>query len=223
MGMNRSSFAPNEWYHCFTRGVDKRQTFVDDADYQRFHELLYLCNNTTAVHRSNLKRGTNVFEISRNDPLVHIGAYCLMPNHFHLLLQEIDGTGISTFMRKLGTGYAMYFNKRYERVGNLFVKPFRSRHVADDIYARQVSAYIHLNPLDIYRPKWEKDAVSLDHAQAENFLSTYHFSSFIDYLSPHSRAESAILAPEATALFSSYQQNLSFPALIEHALDFLSR
>lgn len=219
--MNRESFAPDEWYHCYTRGVDKRQTFFDIADYQRFHELLYLCNTKESVHRSNLSKKVNIFEKELSSPLVEVGAYCLMPNHFHLLLKEIDGTGISTFMRKLGTGYAMYFNKRYERVGNLFVKPFRSKHVIDDDYAKQVSAYIHLNPLDLYEPKWRDATTHLDKAAAENFLENYYYSSYIEYATQKRRSEKSIIAEAAVQLLSTYDANRSFEALLDNGRDFI--
>lgn len=221
--MNRESFAPGEWYHCYTRGVDKRQTFYDSVDYRRFQELLYLCNNSSPVHRSNLKKVVNIYEVKRTSPLVNIAAYSLMPNHFHLLIQENTDNGISTFMKKLGTGYAMYFNRRYERVGNLFVKPFRSKHVIDDAYAKQVSAYIHLNALDIFCPNWEHQLQVLNPKKAEEFLSSFYYSSFKDYLEIRSRNEFSILSPAGMELFQSYQANTSFESLLEHALDFISR
>ena len=82
-------------------------------------------------------------------------AYCLMPNHFHLLLQDAlpAGGGISKFMQKVGTAYTMYFNASRERAGNLFVKPFRSKHVSDDRYFKRVAQYIHFNPIELMEPE----------------------------------------------------------------------
>ena len=150
--MNRKPFAPDEWYHCYSRGVDKRTTFESPREYKRFIELLYLCNSEEPIHRSNLLNKTNeeILSVLRGAPLVSIGAYCLMPNHFHLLLKDLseEGDGISRFMQKLGTAYTMFFNTSRERTGNLFVKPFRSKHIKDDEYLKRVTQYIPFNPIE---------------------------------------------------------------------------
>src|SRR3989344_578137 len=110
-------FAPKEWYHCYSRGIDKCIVFKDTTDYQRFVGLLYLANTSTVLHRSNLGHFNfhELFTISLKEPLVSIGAYTLMPNHFHLLLYEKSAGGISMFMQKLGTAYTMYFNVKNKR------------------------------------------------------------------------------------------------------------
>jgi hypothetical protein len=103
-----------------------------------------------------------------------------MPNHFHLLLRETTEGGITMFMRKLGTAYTMYFNIKNERTGNLFVKPFRSRHIENDRYLQYVLQYIHFNPAELYEPGWK-------HGRAENLsrlytqLTQYPYSSFGDH------------------------------------------
>lgn len=137
--MNRVPFAPEEWYHCFTRGVERRTTFESVRDYARFMELLYISNGDERIHRSALVDRTSqeIFSHGRGNTLISIGAYSLMPNHFHLLIKEKADGGITTFMRKLGTAYTMYFNIKYQRTGNLFIKPFRSKHIADDIYIQR--------------------------------------------------------------------------------------
>lgn len=91
----------------------------------------------------------------RGKKLVAIGAFCLMPNHFHLVLKEVSDGGITAFMRKIGTAYTMYFNARHERVGNLFLKPFRSRHVSTDRYFQHLINYVHCNPAVLYEPAWK--------------------------------------------------------------------
>lgn len=222
--MNRDSFAYGEWYHCYTRGVDKRKTFTSPADYQRFLDGLFLCNSTERVHRSNVKRGVDVFSLNREGQLVNIAAYCLMPNHFHLLIQEREDGGISSFMQKLGTSYTMYFNKRYERVGNLFVKPFRSRHVHDDSYAKQVCAYIHLNPVTLRVPDWKEVRENKLSPDVTDFIENYQYSSLLAYTKPSSKREQdSILDTSALELFRGYEVNNSVSNLIRHAQDFLSR
>ncbi|MEK7126344.1 MAG: transposase [Patescibacteria group bacterium] len=157
MAIRKTPFAIDEWYHCYNRGVDKRTTYEDRRDYHRFLEQLYLANSETPLRRDDI--GTQNFEkilrVPRSRALVSIGAFCLMPNHFHLVLKEVVENGITTFMQKLGTAYTMYFNKRYERTGNLFVKPFRSRHVDGDDYLQYLVNYVHCNPAELYEPKWK--------------------------------------------------------------------
>jgi putative transposase len=146
----RAPFAPGEWYHCYHRGVDKRRVFTDEAEYRRLELLLYMCNGVEHVHPSNVIRSPEeIFidpAIERGEPLVHIGAYALMPNHIHLLMREARPGGISAFMQKVLTGYTMYFNKKHARTGPLFAGVFKSKHVADDRYFKRAWSYIHLNP-----------------------------------------------------------------------------
>src|SRR3989344_6748269 len=115
-------FAWGEWYHCYNRGVEKRITFEDTRDYHRFLELLYLANDEMPLRREDVGELAlgDVLLTPRGKRLVAIGAFCLMPNHFHLVLKEIVEGGITSFMRKMGTAYTLYFNARHGRGGNLF-------------------------------------------------------------------------------------------------------
>jgi putative transposase len=178
--MAREIFAIDEWYHCYTRGVDKRTVFEDVSEYERFKHLLYLCNGTKTVHRSNLSASADIYAADRGDPLVAIGAYCLMPNHFHVLIREVREGGLSEFMRKVGIAYALFFNKKHDRVGNLFVKPFRAKHVSDDEYFKRVAQYIHLNPAELFEPGWKEGRVGDMHRLREA-LAAYPHSSLPDY------------------------------------------
>lgn len=182
MAIRRTPFAVDEWYHCFNRGVDKRTTYRDEADYNRFLELLFLTNDTAPFKRENFSVESleEVVRVQRYEPLVAIGAFCLMPNHFHLLLREIIEGGITTFMHKLGTAYTMYFNARNERTGNLFCKPFRSRHVHNDQYLQYLVQYIHSNPAELYEPKWKSGEVgNMDRLVKK--LTTFPYSSMEAY------------------------------------------
>ncbi len=158
-------------------------------------QTLYLSNSSEPIHRSDLHplSGDAIFQKKRGKPLVAIGAYCLMPNHFHLLLQEITENGISRFMQKVGTAYAMYFNIKNDRVGGLFVKPFRSKFIGDDRYVRRVAQYIHLNPAELYEPEW-KSGQAHDIRTLQNKMLAYRYSSLPDYFGVE-RAESRILDP----------------------------
>ncbi len=147
---NRVPFAEGEWYHCYSRGIDKRTVFGRPADYRRFTELLYLANDTGPVRRDDRPGLTyeKVFTEERQSPIVSVGAYALLTNHFHLVLFEEKAGGISRFMQKLVTGYSMYFNIRYKRSGGLFTRPFRSRHIDSDTYLQYAVDYVHLNPIE---------------------------------------------------------------------------
>jgi putative transposase len=195
-------FSPGEIYHCFSRGVDKRTTFESLSDYQRFIQLLYICNNEKLLQRSSLyklKHG-DVFDLPRDGCIVSIGAYSLLPNHFHLLLQEIKEGGISLFMSRLGNSYTKYFNIKNKRNGNLFVKPFRSKHVSGDQHYSHIVQYIHINPAEIFEPKL-KDGVISNIVNLEKSLKNYQHSSLPDYLNIN-RPEKAILDENFTNLLS---------------------
>ncbi|MDP3991234.1 MAG: transposase [Candidatus Nealsonbacteria bacterium] len=106
--------------------------------------------------------------------LVRIMADCLMPNHFHLLIEEINNNGISRFMHKLGVGYTGYFNKKYERVGGLFQGAFKAVQITDELYLKYLLIYINIiNPGQLIEPELkEKGLKNLDKIMkfAENYL-----------------------------------------------------
>lgn len=114
------------------------------------------------------------------EKLVNIGAYCLMPNHFHILVHEKSEGGISKFMLKLSTAYSMYFNKLNDRSGALFQGPFKAKHADNDEYLKYLFAYIHLNPLKIIDPNW-RNYGAIDRSKAESYVKNYPYSSFGDY------------------------------------------
>ena len=182
------SFAPGEFYHLYNRGTEKRNIFSGRSDYERFLSLLYLSNSTERVHISNQQtsqRGSTSLELLARPrpgkPLVAIGAYCLMPNHFHLLVHEIEKGGISRFMQKLTTGYTMYFNVRYERSGALLQGRFKATHASEDRHLKYLIAYIHLNPIKLIEPKWRENGIK-NQSRARKYLEEYQYSSYLDYL-----------------------------------------
>ena len=180
------NFVVGEHYHIFSRGTEKRKVFIDEKDYQRFQALLYILNQDNTFHLSQfLKRGQKnileVYGLNRSKNLVNILAYSLMPNHFHILLEETVKGGISKFMGKLLTAHSMYFNTRYERSGSLFLHPFRSVHIKDDIHFKYLFSYIHLNCLDIVDMKWKLKGID-DKKTSDNFLRNYKYSSYPDFI-----------------------------------------
>lgn len=219
MAYRRKAFAPGEWYHCFTRTVDRKDAFRGRPDFNRFLELLYLSNDTHLQQRGAFQglSHIDILERKRHTPIVSVAAYCLMPNHFHLMLQEISEGGITSFMRKVGTGYAMYFNLKNKRIGNVFVKPFRSKHVGDDAYFRRAVSYIHLNPAELFEPEW-KQGIVRDKKKLEETLLKYSYSSLPDVFGKTIRPERAILDPAAVELIA--EDHRSFSEQIEETAEY---
>lgn len=192
MGMRKVTFAQNEYYHVYNRGTDKREIFLDDSDRCRFTELLYLCNSNQSVSVRNLHREyDSVYDFEKGEPVVAIGAYCLMPNHFHVLMTPLSESGVVQFMNKLGTAYSMYFNKKYDRSGSLFQGRFKAKHVDSDEYLKYLFAYIHLNPVKLVHADWKEKGIR-DIYEAYRYLQKYKFSSFGDFCG-QLRGESKIL------------------------------
>lgn len=177
-------FQDGEIYHVFNRGTNKMEIFNSVADYRRFQQLMYICNQIQAVQLSVLSREERrlekIYEQERGAPLVSILAYSLMPNHFHILLRQEVENGISIFMRKVATGYSMYFNKSHERTGTLFQGKFKSKHIGDSWYLNHIFSYIHLNPVELQFARW-KENISAVKKDIFPFLSGYAHSSYIDY------------------------------------------
>jgi putative transposase len=156
----RGSLSLGEWYHCYSRGVDKRIVFEDTGDYERFLAHMYVCNATKLIHLSKLKHHqiAAIYSddtLQKGEALVEIGAYSLMPNHFHFILREIREGGIASFMQKVLTGYTLYFNNKYERTGALFSGTFKSKHLEDDRYLKQIIPYTLLNAMELIEPRWK--------------------------------------------------------------------
>lgn len=124
-------------YHVYNRGVDKRSTFIANADFRRF------------IDRLDQAREAD------GERLVGIVAFVLMTNHFHLILQQCVDGGISRFMQKLGTAFTQFFNKKYGRSGSLFEGTFQAIHIGDTNYLLHLSRYIHGNPTEIVGESWD--------------------------------------------------------------------
>lgn len=151
MGYRTEQFTPGNIYHLYNRGVEKRNIFIDNYDRLRFKKLLTHCLPRTILPSySIVKRSKS----EKPDPLptppgkglVDILCFCLMRNHFHLLLKENTEKGISRYIQRLTNSYAKYFNVRYKRTGPLFSGPFRAVSVTGNDQFLHVSRYIHFNP-----------------------------------------------------------------------------
>lgn len=147
MGIRKIEFANNEYYHVFNRGVDKRIIFNSKDDLYYFFTRLATLNSTDSSPSAKDKRKNKKDEIlpPEGGELVKIVAYCLLPNHFHLLLKQHTDKGISKFMQRLGTAYTKLFNEKYQRTGALFQGKFKANHITGDLGLPTLSTYVNLN------------------------------------------------------------------------------
>ena len=135
------------YYHIINRGVDKMNIFRHPDDYEYFEELMCFYMKSYGITLHN---------------------YCLMSNHYHLLI-EITQENLSKFMRQLNMNYAIYYNKKYKRVGHLWQGRFKSWYVTDNAYLYTLMSYIEQNPLKAKMVKHIEDYP----------YSSYHY--FLDY------------------------------------------
>ncbi len=192
MSNRKFSFVENEFYHLYNRGNSKQKIFHDEEDYKRFIHLMHACNQTKNFKSDDLQKHQGLLNTSKNDSIVSIGAYCLMPNHFHILLAGVSEDGVSKFMQKLITAYVMYYNKKYKRTGSLFEGRFKAEYLNSDKYLKYIYSYIHLNPLKLIDKNWKTNGL-MSKGKSWKFLRDYPYSSFFDYDNVKSRPESKIL------------------------------
>ncbi len=158
--LNRKTlFVVGEYYHLFNRGVDKRDIFSEIHDLNRFFQSLLLFNTKTPIgsiyEKSKelsddnrfgalISNHVSFYKQNRKNHIINIIAYCLNPNHFHLLIKPQSDQAVSEFMQRMG-GYTNYFNEKYSRSGSLFQGKFKSVHIQSNEQLLHVSAYINLN------------------------------------------------------------------------------
>lgn len=174
-------FVADSYYHLYNRGVEKRLIFIDSQDYSVFLSYLktyLLPKDSNALQAILLNPDTNGREKDKAKKLLRLNnfaddvfliSYCLMPNHFHLLLKQAGATSIDRFMNSLCTRYAMYFNKKYKRVGVLFQDHYKAVRVGTEEQFLHLSRYIHRNPRKIL-------------ASQGGPLKDYIYSSYPEYL-----------------------------------------
>lgn len=148
------TYVKDGYYHVYNRGVEKRIIFKDEQDYRTFLKYLKEYLSPPALPEKlkvqfTLKGAS--FEGVPKQPKnynkkIELLAFCLMPNHFHLLIKQSENKVIENFMRSLATRYSMYFNKKHERVGKLFQGHYKAALIENDNYLLHLSRYIHLNP-----------------------------------------------------------------------------
>jgi putative transposase len=177
MSIRAVNFANDEYYHLYNRGNSKMEIYHDEQDYLYFKNLLLIMNM-----EQRFKTRFVSDERIKGDSLVSIGAYCLMPNHFHILVRQEKENGISLFMQKVSTAYVMYYNKKYKRTGSLFEGKFKSKYAGIDTYLKYLFSYIHLNPLKIIEPDWKTKIKFAGDFRGYDFIARYPYSSAGEYL-----------------------------------------
>src|SRR3989338_7226884 len=168
-----------DFWHLAGRGVEKRDIVLDDSDRLRFIHDLFVLDDLNPVENYELPSRRE--ERPKRRLFVHIHAFCLMGNHYHLLVSEATENGISLFMQKLNMGYSKYFNERHERTGTLWEGRYRRIQVTRDAHFLYIPYYIHLNPLDFAMPEWREGKVK-NASRALQLLHAYRWSSHLDYM-----------------------------------------
>ena len=192
-------FFNSGYYHIYNRGVEKRNIFMIESDYFRFIETLDFYRKSPQPQKLSdfRKRVVSFKEIKNQKNLIKILAYCLMPNHFHFLVQQLIDGGITNFVSNLANSYTRYFNTKYERIGALFQGAFKAKLVNNDEYLLHLSKYIHRNPDSLLR--WEN--------------KIYPYSSYKYYLSPE---ESSFCDPSfILSYYATANPKLSYRSFVE--------
>ncbi|MFA5744847.1 MAG: transposase [Candidatus Paceibacterota bacterium] len=177
--MRNIQISTDEHYHIYNRGTHKRIIFHDTADYVRFLFLILFLQSpigfgqvSRPVHHFVKHRvfDIDVEEVSQiiHDRYVELIAFCLMPNHFHLILRETQENGIAKYMQRVLNGYTKYYNTKYEVSGHLFQGPYRAIHVENNDQLLYLSTYIHRNIREL--------------SQWKNKEQKYEWSSYQDYI-----------------------------------------
>lgn len=152
--MRKTQFGNWEYYHIYNRGVDKRIVFQDESDFFRFYISLILLNSKKdglMEDWRDFKRWhpraqlSEFLQCQKIDKIVEIVAYCLNPNHYHLLLRQKNEGGIKKFMHKVSTSYTNYFNLKYDRSGSLFQGRFKGSHIKSTGKLLYMSVYVGCN------------------------------------------------------------------------------
>ncbi len=161
-GRRNLVFAEGEYYHVYNRTTASEQVFTRTRDIKRALDLISFYKYRQSLRFSfydrlkDEEKKVYLQKMSVEKPLVEIYAYSLMPNHFHLLLKQVNELGIQKFLSDFQNSYAKYFNVKNKRFGTLFQRPFKAKHIETDEELLHISRYIHLNPVTSYIMEFEE-------------------------------------------------------------------
>lgn len=137
----------NSYYHVYNQGTGEEEIFQDKQDYESF---LHYLNIYTSSPMEVAARYPNLDSRLKNKNLaeeISLVAYCLMPNHFHLLLRQKAETAMPKLLKQLTNAYTTYFNSRYKRSGGLMQGRYRAALIESEFLVIQMARYIHLDPV----------------------------------------------------------------------------
>jgi len=189
-------FQTDHFYHVYNRGVEKRQVFSSQRDYERFLQTIYYYQFSGPKPKLSTYKRFKFKEFYNNPKIVEIVCYCLMPNHFHFLLKQVKENGIQEFMSKLSNSYAKYFNTKHKRVGPLWQGQFKAISVDSDEQLIHLSRYIHLNPIV---------------ADLTNDLTNFEYSSYNEFIDLNNRNFSS---PES--ILSYFSDNNTYKDFVKN-------
>lgn len=160
-------------YHIYNRGVEKNDIFRDGRDYKVFLKYLKeaLSKPEKVITSFDLRGRTfkaTKRPVKNYSEEISLMAYCLMPNHFHMLIRQDNKNSMTSFVRSICTRFACYFNKRYDRIGPLFQGKFKAKLVIKDNYILHLSRYIHLNPINDFEKLHEAYSSYADYIGLRN-------------------------------------------------------
>ncbi len=160
--MRKIKFANGEFYHIFNRGVDKRIIFTNQREMQRFFQSMDEFNTirpTGGIYANSLHfKKNNPRSRASRERLVNFVCYCLNPNHYHFILEQIADRGIEKFIHRLATGHTKYFNARHKRSGVLFQGKYKAVHIETNGQLLHTSVYVNLN-FKIHQPRSSASSV----------------------------------------------------------------
>lgn len=170
-------FVNDQIYHVYNRGIERRTVFMNKREYQRaletlkYYQLMQIPKKFSEYLNLSLEAKelyiNNIYQKLKKQ--IEIIAYCLMPNHFHFLIQQKEEGGIQKFMANFTNSYTKYFNTKHARVGPLFQGIFKAIHIETTEQLIHISRYIHLNPVASFITQIDK-------------LEKYPWSSYGEYI-----------------------------------------
>lgn len=207
------TYIKNGYYHLYNRGVEKRTIFVDSQDYNVF--LNYLCDYLLPKDTQTLTkkladpstpwtdkdRCIKLLKLKNFSGDITLIAYALMPNHFHFVLKQKEQDTIDAFMNSLATRYAMYFNRKYRRVGPLFQGSYKGVAVTSDEQLLWLTSYVHRNHLSL-------QGVTLQ-------TLSQQYSSYAEYIGL--RKTSWIHSEETLGFFSKTNSSTSYASFVSQS------
>jgi putative transposase len=196
----KTPFSGNSYYHVYNRGVEKRDIFLEKRDYEAFLDILhfYIRPREKDKTRPVLARKEYLPRLGMFEKKIKVISYVLMPNHLHFLFYQAEKDNITQLMRRIGTAYSMYFNRKYDRVGSLCQGRFKAKLIESEKYLLHLTRYHHRNPQDLV---------------TRTGLVSYPWSSYREYLGLR---RDKLSQPELVlAYFSKTKKNLSYQSFVE--------